>query len=97
MTTAEAAAAFWRSATGQPGYSYGALRGDSREQADKYAMTACQEAGGRDTRDVARDRVRKILASHYPRHISDATDTAIRAGYNIILPRERMQAGNGVW
>jgi hypothetical protein len=41
--------------------------------------------------------VRKILADNYPRHIADATDAAIRAGYNIILPRERMQAGNGVW
>lgn len=46
---------------------------------------------------MARDRVRKILAEHYPRHIGDSTDVAIRSGYNIILPRERMQAGNGTW
>jgi hypothetical protein len=41
--------------------------------------------------------VRKILADHYPRHIDDTVDAAIRAGYNIILPRERMRAGNGAW
>jgi hypothetical protein len=46
---------------------------------------------------VARDRVRKILAEHYPRHIGSDVDAAIRASYNIILPRERMQAGNGAW
>lgn len=48
MVNSFAAIAFWRSASGQPGYSYGALRGDNREQAEKYAMTACREAGGRD-------------------------------------------------
>ena len=48
MVNSFAAIAFWRSASGQPGYSYGALRGDSREQAEQYAMTACREAGGRD-------------------------------------------------
>ena len=61
------------------------------------SISEWQDAGARDARDVARDRVRKILTDHYPRHISDTTDAAIRAGYNIILPRERMQAGNSVW
>ena len=32
--------------------------------------------------------LRALIADH---------DAAIRAGYNIVLPRERMQAGNGVW
>jgi trimethylamine--corrinoid protein Co-methyltransferase len=67
------------------------------EIADRRSISEWQDAGARDARDVARDRVRKILTDHYPRHISDTTDAAIRAGYNIILPRERMQAGNGVW
>lgn len=48
MVNSFAAIAFWRSASGQPGYSYGALRGDNREQAEGYAMTACREAGGQD-------------------------------------------------
>lgn len=67
------------------------------EIADRRSIGEWQDAGARDVRDVARDRVRRILGTHYPRHIGDATDAAIRAGYNIILPRERMQAGNGVW
>ncbi|PZQ21404.1 MAG: hypothetical protein DI569_12045 [Sphingopyxis macrogoltabida] len=48
MVNSFAAIAFWRSASGQPGYSYGALRGDRREQAEQYAMDACRSAGGRD-------------------------------------------------
>lgn len=67
------------------------------EIADRRSISEWQDAGARDARDVARDRVRKILADHYPRHIGNETDTAIRSAYNIILPRERMQAGNGVW
>jgi trimethylamine--corrinoid protein Co-methyltransferase len=67
------------------------------EIADRRSISEWQEAGGHDARDVARDRVRRILADHYPRHIGDETDAAIRSSYNIILPRERMRAGNGVW
>lgn len=67
------------------------------EIADRRSISEWQDAGALDSRDVARDRVRKILAEHYPRHIDDSVDAAIRASYNIILPRERMRAGNGVW
>jgi len=67
------------------------------EIADRRSISEWQDAGGPDARDVARDRVRRILADHYPRHISTDVDAAIRGTYNIILPRERMQAGNGVW
>jgi trimethylamine--corrinoid protein Co-methyltransferase len=67
------------------------------EIADRRSISEWQDAGGPDARDVARDRVRRILADHYPRHISTDVDAAIRGKYNIILPRERMQAGNGVW
>ena len=65
--------------------------------ADRRSISEWQDAGGRDTRAVARDRVRKILADHYPRHIGESVDAAIRGSYNIILPRERMRAGNGIW
>ncbi|MCB1406874.1 MAG: trimethylamine methyltransferase family protein [Rhodobacteraceae bacterium] len=67
------------------------------EVADRRSIGEWEGAGARDSRDVARDRVRKILAEHYPRHIGAEVDAAIRAQYNIILPRERMQAGNGIW
>jgi len=48
MVNSFAAIAFWRSASGEPGYSYGALRGDKREQAEQYAIDACRAAGGHD-------------------------------------------------
>jgi trimethylamine--corrinoid protein Co-methyltransferase len=67
------------------------------EIADRRSISEWQDAGGHDAREVARDRVRKILAEHYPRHIDDSVDATIRDNYNIILPRARMQAGNGVW
>ncbi len=67
------------------------------EIACRRSISEWQDAGGQDARAVARDRVRKVLASHYPRHIGEKVDAAIRGNYNIILPRERMQAGNGVW
>ncbi len=66
------------------------------EIACRRSASAWQEAGSRDAREPARDRVRDILSKHYPRHISNDTDTKIRSHYNIILPRERM-AGNGDW
>ncbi|MCC5973835.1 MAG: trimethylamine methyltransferase family protein [Rubellimicrobium sp.] len=67
------------------------------EIADRRSISEWQDAGARDLRHVARDRVRRILSGHYPRHIDGSVDAAIRAGYNIILSRDRMQAGNGVW
>ena len=67
------------------------------EIADRRSISEWQDAGARDTRDAARDRVRRILAGHYPRHIREDVDAAIRGSYNIILPRAGMQPGNGVW
>lgn len=67
------------------------------EIADRRSIGEWEKAGSRDAREIARDRARAILAEHYPRHISQATDTGIRSRYSIILPEERMRAGNGVW
>ena len=65
--------------------------------ADRRSANEWQQAGARDVRDAAREHVKKILSSHYPQHIAPAIDAKIRAHYNIILPRHRMQAGNGAW
>ncbi|GAB4384532.1 trimethylamine methyltransferase family protein [Albidovulum sp.] len=67
------------------------------EIADRRSIGAWQEAGARDARAVARDRVRRILADHYPDHIAESTDARLRERYNIVLPRWRMRPGNGVW
>lgn len=67
------------------------------EIADRRSINEWEGSGARDVREVARDRVRKILAEHYPTHVPAATDAWIRDNYKIILPRDRMRPGNGVW
>jgi len=65
--------------------------------ADRRSISEWEDAGARDVRDVARDTVRKVLAEHYPSHISDTVDRQLRGNFNIVLPRTRMRAGNGAW
>ena len=67
------------------------------EIADRRSIGEWQDAGAPDARAVTRDRVRRILAEHYPRHIGDDVDSRLRERYNIVLPRARMRVGNGVW
>jgi trimethylamine--corrinoid protein Co-methyltransferase len=88
-----------------PGHYLGHAQTLARMKSDYvYPEIACRrsasewrEAGSRDAREPARERARDILSQHYPRHISDDIDAKIRSHYNIILPRERMAAGNGAW
>lgn len=88
-----------------PGHYLGHAQTLARMKTDYvYPEIACrrsanewQQAGARDARAPARDRVRKILSEHYPRHIDEAVDARIRSHYNIILPRERIRAGNSIW
>jgi trimethylamine---corrinoid protein Co-methyltransferase len=65
--------------------------------ADRRSISEWEDAGARDARDVARDRVRNMLAEHYPTHIAEHVDAQLRDHFNIILSRSRMRAGNGVW
>ncbi len=65
--------------------------------ADRRSINEWQEAGSPDAREVARIRVRALLANHYPTHIPARVDVKLRDNYNIILPLERMRAGNGIW
>lgn len=83
---------------GQP-QTYGRMKTDYLypEIADRRSIGEWEDAGARDAREVARDRVRKILAEHYPGHIPERLDSKLRDDFNIILPRDRMFAGNGVW
>ena len=41
--------------------------------------------------DRAMKNTKAILAKHYPRHVSDAVDDAIRAKLPVRLPREAMR------
>ena len=42
----------------------------------------------------ARKRVDEILSNHYPSHISEETDSALRKQFKIKLPRELMSKGS---
>ncbi len=65
--------------------------------ADRRSADEWERDGAMDIRTRAKETVRKILGSHYPDHIDPAIDEAIRNQFNIILPRQRMMPGNGVW
>jgi len=67
------------------------------EIADRRSVGEWEAAGAPDFRDAAREKVRSILADHYPTHIAPEIDRQLREAYNIILPSNRMRPGNGVW
>jgi len=56
-----------------------------------------EEAGARDVRERARDRVRTVMRTHYPEHIGPELDERLRAAFPVGLPREAMHHGNERW
>lgn len=50
-----------------------------------------KELGSKTVNDVAREKTKEILASHFPSHISDELDARIRGKFDIRLPRQQMQ------
>jgi trimethylamine--corrinoid protein Co-methyltransferase len=57
---------------------------------DRSSPKEWREQGSTDVLQRARQRTREILATHYPRHISDTVDSRIREEFPINLKRERM-------
>ena len=55
------------------------------------------EAGQPSIIDSAAKKVEEILTSHYPTHISDEMDKAIRERFNVKMPRQSMLPGNDRW
>ncbi len=64
---------------------------------DRNSPAVWEDAGAQDIRARARHRVREILKTHYPQHISSDLDAQLRQNFNIRLPRPAMQPGNGRW
>lgn len=64
---------------------------------DRSSPATWEDGGAKDILERARERVREIMHAHYPDHISLAVDEKIRNTFNILLPREAMQPGNGRW
>ncbi len=57
---------------------------------DRRSPAEWQESGARTIGEVARDKARALLASHFPSHIPDETDRALRARFDIRLSRTRI-------
>jgi len=67
------------------------------EVGDRSSVGDWEESGSPTVYDRAHDRVKEILASHYPEYIDPKVDAAIRNGFPIqILPGD-MKPGNGRW
>lgn len=57
---------------------------------DRQTPGEWEEAGSRPVGDVARDKARDILATHYPTHIPDTVDHALRTAFDIRLTRAQI-------
>ena len=60
------------------------------ELSDRRSITEWEADGARDIRSVAIERTHTILNQHYPRHISDELDRALRDNFDIRIPRSQM-------
>ena len=57
---------------------------------DRRSPLEWQEDGSKPVGEVAREKARSLLASHYPDHISDEADLALRDNFDIRLSREQI-------
>ena len=57
---------------------------------DRRTPRAWQKDGARPVGDRARDKARELLARHFPDHISDEIDRALRARFDIRLSRAKI-------
>ena len=60
--------------------------------ADRRSPNDWTERGSLDVVQRAAEKIREILASHYPSHIPESVDAAIRARFPVRLPRAGMKA-----
>jgi trimethylamine--corrinoid protein Co-methyltransferase len=65
--------------------------------ADRSNYDEWKEAGKRDLHEIAHDRVKKLLADHYPEYIDSVADAKIREHFPTMLKPEDMKPGNGRW
>jgi trimethylamine--corrinoid protein Co-methyltransferase len=65
--------------------------------ADRRTPGEWEAAGSPDIREMAAERVRSILSTHYPEYIDPVIDGKIRETFPILLSRESMNAASGRW
>lgn len=63
------------------------------EVGDRRSPNQWAEQGSTDVLARAAQKVREILASHYPSHVPEALDAAIRERFPVKLPRQGMLPG----
>jgi trimethylamine--corrinoid protein Co-methyltransferase len=67
------------------------------EIADRRSPGEWEATGRQDIYELAHERVKGILSSHYPEYIDPAADARIRERFPIKLKAEDMRPGNGRW
>ncbi len=74
-------------------HTFGRMKSDYfyPEIGDRRTPREWEEDGAKPIGDVAREKTREILRSHFPKHISDTLDNKLRASFDIRLTR----AGSG--
>ena len=75
---------------GHPGYVY-------PEIGDRTSPKEWIEQGKPLFGDRAHQKVKEVLSRHYPAHISQSVDDAIRQRFPVKLSRSDMQPGQGRW
>lgn len=67
------------------------------EVGDRTSPKEWIEQGKKDFNERARDKVRDILRTHYPSHISEEMHAKIRSKFSTALKAEDIAPGNGRW
>lgn len=67
------------------------------EVADRRTPGEWEVTGRQDVVELAHEKVKKVLGSHYPEYIDPAADERIREHFPIRLSRDDMQPGNDRW
>jgi trimethylamine--corrinoid protein Co-methyltransferase len=65
--------------------------------ANRQSPDVWRQGGSKDIHEAARERVRKVLSTHYPDYIEPAIDAEIRSRFPIQLSTAAMQADSGRW
>jgi trimethylamine--corrinoid protein Co-methyltransferase len=65
--------------------------------ADRRPPNDWVDSGSPDIRELAGERVKAILSTHYPEYIHPDVDRKIREKFRIELPRDYMSAASGRW
>ena len=67
------------------------------EVGDRRTTNDWQDGGKETVYDLAHERVKQLLANHYPEYIAPEADARIRENFPIKLDPKDMKPGNGRW